>query len=89
MKLYKFYLPKQFNNGKKVPKEHFSSIAREIEKRFGAYSLYPEIHLPLIQGFWKSPTGERFKEPMYLLELFTEDTFSNQEWLSAFKIMIK
>lgn len=65
------------------------SIAEEIEDRFGAYSLDPFAHLPVIQGCWTDETGLNYKEQMFLLELFVEDTFDNRKWIIAYKEMIK
>ena len=89
MKLYKIFLPKRYNGGELIPIKLIMKIAEEIEERFGAYSLNPFAFLPLIQGSWKDGIGEAYKEKMFLLELFIEDTFKNQEWIKAYKTLIK
>lgn len=89
MKLYRIFLPKKYNNKKKIPIGQIIHIAEEIEERFGAYSINPFAFLPAIEGSWKGDDGLQYKEEMFLLEIFMEDTFKNKEWLQAYKVMIK
>jgi|SRR3989338_9947754 len=89
MKLYRIFLPKKYNTNEEIPMNLILQIAEEIEKRFGAYSMNPFAYLPIIQGSWKDNEGLNYKEQMFLLELFVEDTFENKEWIQAYKVMIK
>jgi len=89
MKLYRIFLPKKYNNKKKIPIRLIIQIAEEIKERFGAYSINPFAFLPAIEGSWKGGDGLNYKEEMFLLEIFMEDTYKNKEWLKAYKIMIK
>ena len=86
MKLYRIYLPKRYNDGKEVKQEKIRKIAEEIREKFGGYSLNKPSNLPFIQGVWTSNKDSQiYKEEMYLIELFIEDTFDNQKWMSAHK----
>ena len=88
MKLYKIFLPKEYNTKTKIPMDIIMEVAEEIEKRFGAYSFNPSAFLPLIQGSW-TDGKTTYREEMYLFELFVEDTFENQEWIKAHKVIVK
>ena len=52
MKLYRIFIPKRFNDGKKIPSNKILKIAEEIREKFGAYSFDPYGRLPIIQGVW-------------------------------------
>lgn len=84
MKLYKIFLPKKYNSGELIPTKIIMEIIEPIEEKFGAYSL-SSATLPVISGAWTSETGRKYSEPMFLIELFVEDTFDNQKWLKSFK----
>lgn len=89
MKLHRIFLPKKFNDGKLIPMKLILEIAEQIEERFGAYSINPFAYLPIIQGCWTDGVGMNYKEPMFLLELFVEDTFKNSDWIKAYRVMIE
>jgi len=89
MKLYRIFIPKTYNDKTKISMRVIQKIAKQIEERFGAYSLDPYSHLPVIQGFWKDGDGLKYKEEHFLLELFIEDTFDNKKWISSYKEMIR
>jgi len=89
MKLYRIFLPKTFNDKKKIPEKIIQTIAEKIQERFGGYSLDPFAHLPVIQGSWQDNEGLKYEEEHFLLELFIEDTFENKKWISAYKEMIR
>jgi len=89
MKLYRIFIPKTFNDKKKIPIKIIQDIAEKIQERFGGYSLDPFAHLPVIQGSWQGSEGLKYEEYHFLLELFTEDTFENKKWISAYKEMIR
>jgi len=83
MKLYRIFLPKFFNDGQEIPEEIISKIAEEIREKFGGYTLDPHARMPIIEGFWKSEDNENYKEEMYLIDLFVEDTFDTKKWFKA------
>lgn len=86
MKLYRIFLPKKYNDGREIEYEKIEKIAEEIIEQFGGYSLAPFAELPFIQGVWISEkTNKLYKEIMYMIELFIEDTFANQKWMLARK----
>lgn len=90
MKLYKIFLPKSYNNGKMIEIRKIREVTKEIQGKFGAYSLDPFARLPIIQGVWTSDkTSKIYSEQMYLVELFVEDTFDNQKWLKSFKEIVR
>ncbi len=89
MKLYRIFLPKKYNSKEKIPMRLILDVAEEIENRFGAYSLNPFAYLPIIQGSWTDDSGLTYREEMFLLEVFVEDTFANKEWIQAYKVLIK
>ena len=89
MKLYRIFIPNTYNDKTKIPMKIIQEIAEQIEERFGAYSLDPFAHLPVIQGFWKDSDRLKYEEEHFLLELFTEDTFENRKWITAYKEMIR
>ncbi|MEK6832451.1 MAG: hypothetical protein AABY32_00250 [Nanoarchaeota archaeon] len=89
MKLYRIFIPKTFNDKTKIPFKKIQKIAEEIEERFGAYSLDPFVHLPVVQGSWKGSGGLKYEEEHFLFELFLEDTFENKKWITAYKEMIR
>lgn len=89
MKLYRIFLPKSYNNKKKIPMKIIQGIATQIEERFGGYSMNPFAYLPVIDGAWNEEQGANYKEQMFLLEVFAEDTFKNKAWIRAKKEIIK
>ncbi len=89
MKLFRIFLPKTYNDKKKIPIKIIEKIALEIQDRFGGYSLDHFAHLPVIQGSWKDGDGLKYEEEHFLLELFVEDTFDNKKWISTYKEMIR
>ncbi len=89
MKLYRIFIPKTYDTKTKIPMKEIQKIAEEIEDRFGAYSLEPFAHLPVIQGCWKDGESLKYEEEHFLFELFVEDTFESKKWLIAYKEMIK
>lgn len=89
MKLYRIFLPKKYNNKTKIPWKIILGIAEQIEKRFGGYSMNPFAYLPIIDGSWTEEENLNYKEQMFLLEVFVEDTFKNKAWIKAYKEIIK
>ncbi len=89
MKLYRIFIPKTYDTKIKIPMKIIQEIAEKIEERFGAYSLDPFTHLPVIQGCWKDKDGLKYEEEHFLFELFLEDTFENKKWIEAYKEMIR
>lgn len=89
MKLYKIFIPKRYNSGDQIPSPKVHRITESIREKFGAYSLNPFARLPVIQGVWTNDKSQMYKEPMYVIELFIEDTFDNKRWLSAFKELVR
>ena len=89
MKLYRIFLPKRHSNGEPVPLPKIRKVTENIRERFGAYSLNPFAKLPVIQGVWTDDKSRIYTEPMYVIELFIEDTFDNKRWMAAFKEMIR
>lgn len=89
MKLYRIFLPKNYNSGKPIESNKIGKIAQMIKDRFGAYSFNPFASPPIIQGVWTSKDGFTYEERMNLIELFVEDTIDNQKWLRAFKEMVR
>jgi len=90
MKLYRIFLPKQYNDGKEIEYKKIRKITEEITERFGACSLHPKATLPSIEGIWTSDkTNKIYDEPVFMIELFIEDTFDNQKWLESFKEMTR
>ncbi len=86
MKLYRIFIPKQYNDGKKIEPKKIRKLTEMVRERFGAYSINPFAMLPFIQGVWTSEeTHKLYTEPMFMIELFVEDTFKNQRWLKSFK----
>ena len=83
MKLYRLFIPKRFNDGKKIPSNKILKIAEEIREKFGAYSLDPFGRLPIIQGVWTSEDKKKYQEEMNILDLFVEDTFNIKKWFKA------
>ncbi len=94
MKLYRIYLPKYYSKldgslGEKVDIKELRKITKEIQDKFHGCSYNPRATLPFIQGMWEGKEKQVYKEPMFLVELFIEDTFKNQEWIQAKKILWK
>ena len=90
MKLYKIFIPKFYNDGKRIETKKTRKIAEDIRRKFGAYSANPYADFPIIEGTWTSDSTKKvYRDKLFLIELFVEDTFKNQEWLKAFKIMVK
>jgi len=90
MKLYRIFLPKQYNDGREIEAKKIGKLTELIRERFGAYSINPFATLPVIQGVWTSEERSRlYIEPMFMIELFIEDTFDNQKWLKSFKEMAR
>ena len=90
MKLYRIFIPKNYNNGKPIESKKIRKVTEGIQERFGGYSLNPFASLPIIQGVWTSDeTNKIYSEPQYMIELFVEDTFDNQKWLKSFKEMTR
>ena len=89
MKLYRIFLPKTYNTGMKIPWKIILAVAEKIEQRFGAYNMNPFAYLPVVKGSWTDDGGKNYKEQMFLLEIFIEDTFDNKSWLKAYKEMIR
>lgn len=90
MKLYRIFIPKCYKDGKRIETKKIRKVLEDIRKRFGAYSLNPLAVLPLIQGVWTSNlTNKIYREQVFMVELFVQDTFDNQRWLKAFKEMAR
>ncbi len=89
MKLYRLFLPKLYNNGNKIPKKKILEVTQQIREKFGSLSISPFATLPIIQGTWTSSTKKQFEEPMFLIEIFLEDTFDNTKWIKSFKEIIR
>ena len=84
MKIYRIFLPKFYDDGKKIPMKKILKIAEQIRIRFGGYSLRP-ASLPVIQGVWASKEKKIYAEEMFMIEIFMEDTFNNKKWLKSSK----
>lgn len=82
MKLYNIYIPKHYNDGKKIPKEVIDEIIGEIDKKFKKYTFQEKAKLPLVQGIWTSPKGKRYSDKVYLLYLIIEGTTKDKIWLT-------
>jgi hypothetical protein len=90
MKLYKIFIPKCYNDGRKIETKKIREVLENIRKRFGSYSLNPLATLPLIQGVWTSDsTNKIYREQVFMVELFVQDTFDNQKWLKSFREIIR
>ena len=90
MKLYRIFLPKFDNTGQRIDTKKIRQVTERIREKFGAYSLNPFARLPIIEGVWTSDkTSKTYTEPMFLVELFVQDTFDNQKWLRSFKEMVR
>lgn len=89
MKLYRLFLPQSYNEGGKIPKKEILGVTQKIREKFGALSVNPFATLPIIQGTWTSATKKQFEEPMFLIEIFLEDTFDNAKWIKSFKEIIR
>ena len=83
MKLFRIFLPKKYNDGKPVEFKKIRKVAEEIRERFGAYSANPFGILPVMEGVWTSDKGEAYREQMFVIELFVEDTKDNNKWIKA------
>ena len=90
MKLYRIFIPKCYNDGNKIETKKIRKVLGEIREHFGAYSLNPLATLPLIEGIWTSDTIDKiYKEQVFMVELFLQDTFDNQKWLKSFKEIVR
>jgi len=85
MKLYSIYLPKTYNSKKPIPTKKIRKITEEVREKFGEYSIDPYAKLPLIEGIWTSETKRLFRESMYMIQIFTQDTYDTQKWIKAMK----
>lgn len=89
MKLYRIFLPKKYNNGKKIPDKKFREIADQLMKKFKTYSFHPHAQLPLIEGEWVGELGKIYKDECFCIEIFVQDTFDNQKWLKSFTEIVR
>lgn len=83
MKLFRIFLPKKYNDGKPIESKKIREVAEEIRKRFGGYSANPFGILPVMQGIWTSNKGKAYREQVFVIELFVEDTNDNNRWIKA------
>jgi len=65
MKLYKIFIPKFYNDGKRIEINKIRKIAEDIRMKFGAYSANPYANFPIIEGTWTSDTTQKFIEISY------------------------
>ncbi len=90
MKLYKIFLPKYYNDGKKIEDKKMRKVTTDIMERFGGYTVNPFAVLPIIDGAWKDKkTHETYLDKLICIEIFMEDTFDNQKWLISFKELVR
>lgn len=83
MKLFRIFLPKKYNDGRPVEFKKIREVAEEIRERFGAYSSNPFGILPVMEGIWISDQRRVYREEMFIIELFVQDTFDNNKWIKA------
>ncbi len=90
MKLYCFFLPRNYKNGKPVEEEKFDIFTEKLNKKFKGVTFIPSIDFPLIQGTWTNPkTKEVSKDKIAKIELFVEDTMKIQTWIKNFKTYLE
>jgi len=90
LKLYRFFLPKEYNDGKPIEPERFDEFTEELKEKFDGVTFVPSIDSPLIQGIWKSKkTQITYKDKISMIELFVGDTLEIQDWIREFKEKIE
>lgn len=81
---FEILLPLQFNDGTKVPQEHFVAAFRELKERFSAVSTESQT----IIGEWESD-GQSERDQLVRVFVDVEDTEENRAFFAAWKGRLK
>ena len=81
---FEILLPLQFNDGGKVPEEHFAAAFGELNKRFQAVSTETQT----IVGEWTSD-GKSERDRLVRVFVDVEDTEENRAFFAAWKARLK
>lgn len=81
---FEILLPLQFNDGRKVPDEHFAAAFEELKGRFGAVSTESQT----IVGHWQRK-GESERDRLVRVFVDVPDTAENRAFFSAWKGRLK
>jgi len=81
---FEILLPLQFNDGRKVTREHFAAAFGELKERFGAVSTESQI----IVGEWEAD-GKDERDRLVRVFVDVPDTDENRAFFAAWKGRLK
>ena len=81
---FEILLPLQFNDGRKVPPDHFEAAFNELKARFGAVSTESQI----IVGDWQQ-NGQTERDRLVRIFVDVPDTSENRAFFSTWKERLK
>lgn len=85
MKLYRIFIPKNYNNGRSIEDKTIRKITNQLRDKFGGYTANPKARLPILEGVWVDEKHNKsYNENVICVELFCQDTYDSCRWLRSF-----
>jgi len=83
LKLFRFFIPKNYNDGHKIPALKIKYVTDQIIDKFKGYTMNPNAVLPILEGVWIKK-GNPYRDKVICIELFCQDTYENCDWVRDF-----
>ena len=80
LRRFEILLPRQFNDGRDIPRELLGLALDEVVERFGAASFEPTA----VEGRWRHE-GILYSDSLAKIVIDDDDTDENRRWMRDFK----